>query len=114
MNAWVLGFLTITILIGFCFDLVYSTAVKITADEYFRNITVPYPSYFQNKLRFLIDAEGEHYVNPRIIKVKLSLYTTALCPGCQIFIRKQVFPVFMKIPKFIQLDLIPYGNSKVS
>uniref|UniRef100_A0A8D8W0A1 Gamma-interferon-inducible lysosomal thiol reductase n=1 Tax=Cacopsylla melanoneura TaxID=428564 RepID=A0A8D8W0A1_9HEMI len=60
------------------------------------------------------EAEGQtdYGANKKIIKAKVALYMESLCPGCHEFIIQQLYPVFMKYPRYIQLDLLPYGNAK--
>jgi interferon gamma-inducible protein 30 len=57
-------------------------------------------------------AEVPSYTNSAETKVKVSLYYETLCPGCIGFVKDQLYPVYVKIPDYVNLDLVPYGNSK--
>lgn len=45
-------------------------------------------------------------------KVDLTLYYESLCPDCQLFIRQQLFPTFVKVREIFNLTLVPYGNAE--
>ncbi|KAF2896205.1 hypothetical protein ILUMI_09964 [Ignelater luminosus] len=40
----------------------------------------------------------------------VTLFYESLCPGCQEFITKQLYPAYPKLEAYITLDLVPYGN----
>lgn len=44
-------------------------------------------------------------------KVALDLYFESLCPDCQLFVRQQLYPTYLRIGEIINLTLIPYGNA---
>lgn len=45
-------------------------------------------------------------------KVSLALYFESLCPDCQLFIRKQLYPTYLKVGEIFNLTLVPYGNAE--
>lgn len=45
-------------------------------------------------------------------KVSLALYFESLCPDCQLFIRKQLYPTYLKVGEILNLTLVPYGNAE--
>ncbi|KAJ8983275.1 hypothetical protein NQ317_010525 [Molorchus minor] len=45
--------------------------------------------------------------------VKVSLYYAALCPFSQDFIANQLYPGYQTLGDSLNLELVPYGNSKV-
>ena len=48
-------------------------------------------------------------------RVQVTLLYEALCPFCQLFFRNQLVPLMRSgLEKYIQLELVPYGNGHVS
>lgn len=45
-------------------------------------------------------------------RVSLALYFESLCPDCQLFIRKQLYPTYLKVGEILNLTLVPYGNAE--
>ncbi|CAG7828493.1 unnamed protein product [Allacma fusca] len=45
-------------------------------------------------------------------KLKVSVYYETLCPFTKHFMKKQLFPVYAKMPEYLNLDFVPYGNTK--
>lgn len=45
-------------------------------------------------------------------KVDVTLYYESLCPDCQLFIRQQLYPTYLKIGDIFNLTLVPYGNAE--
>ena len=45
-------------------------------------------------------------------KVALTLYFESLCPDCQLFIRQQLYPTYLKVGEIVNLTLVPYGNAE--
>lgn len=45
-------------------------------------------------------------------KVDVALYYESLCPDCQLFIRQQLYPTYLKIGDIFNLTLVPYGNAE--
>lgn len=45
-------------------------------------------------------------------KIELALYYESLCPDCQLFIRQQLYPTYLKVSDIINLTLVPYGNAE--
>lgn len=49
---------------------------------------------------------------PDAPKVELALYFESLCPDCQLFIRQQLYPTYLKVGEIFNLTLVPYGNAE--
>lgn len=45
--------------------------------------------------------------------LKITLFYEAYCPDCQDFIIEQLYPAYLKLADYIDLDLVPFGNVKV-
>lgn len=45
-------------------------------------------------------------------KVELTLYYESLCPDCQLFIRHQFYPTYLKVGEIFNPTLVPYGNAE--
>lgn len=45
-------------------------------------------------------------------KVAVALYFESLCPDCQLFIRQQLYPTYLKVGEIFNLTLVPYGNAR--
>ena len=45
-------------------------------------------------------------------KVAVALYFESLCPDCQLFIRQQLYPTYLKVGEIFNLTLVPYGNAE--
>lgn len=46
--------------------------------------------------------------------VNVTLYTEALCPDCERFIIKQLFPGYLQLGDAVNVNVIPFGNARVS
>ena len=44
--------------------------------------------------------------------VDVTLYYEALCPGCMQFVETELYPTYQKLGKYINVGLVPYGNSR--
>ena len=44
--------------------------------------------------------------------VDVTLYYEALCPGCMQFVETELYPTYQKLGKYINVVLVPYGNSR--
>ena len=44
--------------------------------------------------------------------VDATLYYEALCPGCMQFVETELYPTYQKLGKYINVGLVPYGNSR--
>ena len=44
--------------------------------------------------------------------VDVTLYYEALCPGCMQFVATELYPTYQKFGKYINVGLVPYGNSR--
>ena len=46
--------------------------------------------------------------------IDVNLYYEALCGGCINFVENEVYPTFQKLSKYINLKLLPYGNTQMT
>ena len=46
--------------------------------------------------------------------VKINVYYESLCPDSKEFITQQLGPVYQKFKKYLEVELIPYGNANTS
>ena len=44
--------------------------------------------------------------------IDVTLYYEALCPGCMQFVETELYPTYQKLGKYINVGLVPYGNSR--
>ena len=47
-------------------------------------------------------------------KVEFAVYYESLCPDCQGFITKMLFPNYANLSSIMNLTLVPFGNAYVS
>lgn len=52
-----------------------------------------------------------HRTNTKLTPVDFTLYYETLCPDCQMFYKKQLFPTYKKIGAIMNITLVPYGNA---
>ena len=45
--------------------------------------------------------------------IDVNLYYEALCPGCMNFVSTELYPMFQKLHKYVNLKLLPYGNTRM-
>ena len=45
--------------------------------------------------------------------ISVNLYYEALCPGCMNFVSHELYPMFQKLHKYVNLKLLPFGNTKM-
>ncbi|XP_013773428.1 GILT-like protein 1 [Limulus polyphemus] len=63
--------------------------------------------------RFLMATLVAQYVGAKTYEpVMVSVYYEALCPDSIDFVLEQLWPTYKKIPKIIQLDLVPHGKAR--
>ena len=46
--------------------------------------------------------------------IDVNLYYEALCGGCMNFLETELYPTYQKLSKYINLKLLPYGNTQMS
>lgn len=46
--------------------------------------------------------------------IDVNLYYEALCGGCMNFVENELYPTYQKLGKYINLKLLPYGNTQMS
>ncbi|XP_015923199.1 gamma-interferon-inducible lysosomal thiol reductase [Parasteatoda tepidariorum] len=46
--------------------------------------------------------------------VKLAVYYESLCPDSDVFVHDQLAPAYEKVPDYLEVELIPYGNARWS
>lgn len=46
--------------------------------------------------------------------INVTLYTEALCPDCETFINKQLFPGYLQLGDAVTVTVVPFGNARVS
>ena len=46
--------------------------------------------------------------------IDVNLYYEGLCGGCMNFVANELYPAYEKLGKYINLQLLPYGNTRTS
>ena len=46
--------------------------------------------------------------------IDVNLYYEALCGGCMHFVLYEIYPAYQKLNKYINLKLLPYGNTRMA
>ena len=46
--------------------------------------------------------------------INVNLYYEALCGGCMHFVLEEIYPTYQKLNKYINLKLLPYGNTRMA
>ena len=46
--------------------------------------------------------------------IDVNLYYEGLCGGCMHFVKTELYPTYQMLGKYINLNLLPYGNTQMS